>query len=207
MHTSLIEPLPHQITAVYETMLTKQPLRYLLADDPGAGKTIMTGLLIKAMLNASSVLVKPEVAAAASPTPAPVQAMTTMTYADAPAKPNQAVSERGGAAILEPASTTPMPVSSSPSDAPGQVAPTAAGEPQYHRFYGSVKINPRMMALDAGKIMEEVVKHLTTLYGADVQVTLEIQATLPGGAPESTRRTIEENCRTLRFEGYGFEVE
>jgi hypothetical protein len=34
---SLIEPLPHQITAVYETMLGKQPLRYLLSDDPGAG--------------------------------------------------------------------------------------------------------------------------------------------------------------------------
>ncbi len=47
VHTSLIEPLPHQITAVYETMLVKQPLRYLLADDPGSGKTIMTGLLIK----------------------------------------------------------------------------------------------------------------------------------------------------------------
>jgi superfamily II DNA or RNA helicase len=50
VHTSLIEPLPHQITAVYETMLGKQPLRYLLADDPGAGKTIMTGLLIKELL-------------------------------------------------------------------------------------------------------------------------------------------------------------
>jgi SNF2 family DNA or RNA helicase len=50
VHTSLIEPLPHQITAVYETMLAKQPLRYLLADDPGAGKTIMTGLLIKELM-------------------------------------------------------------------------------------------------------------------------------------------------------------
>ena len=50
VHTSLIEPLPHQITAVYETMLTKQPLRYLLADDPGAGKTIMTGLLLKELM-------------------------------------------------------------------------------------------------------------------------------------------------------------
>lgn len=50
VHTSLVEPLPHQITAVYETMLGKQPLRYLLADDPGAGKTIMTGLLIKELL-------------------------------------------------------------------------------------------------------------------------------------------------------------
>jgi SNF2 family DNA or RNA helicase len=50
VHTSRIEPLPHQITAVYETMLARQPLRYLLADDPGAGKTIMTGLLIKELL-------------------------------------------------------------------------------------------------------------------------------------------------------------
>ncbi|GHO82270.1 protein NO VEIN domain-containing protein [Dictyobacter formicarum] len=50
VHTSQVEPLPHQITAVYEAMLTKQPLRYLLADDPGAGKTIMTGLLIKELL-------------------------------------------------------------------------------------------------------------------------------------------------------------
>jgi superfamily II DNA or RNA helicase len=47
VHTSLVEPLPHQITAVYGEMLTRQPLRFLLADDPGAGKTIMAGLLIK----------------------------------------------------------------------------------------------------------------------------------------------------------------
>jgi SNF2 family DNA or RNA helicase len=50
VHTSLVEPLPHQITAVYGEMLTRQPLRFLLADDPGAGKTIMTGLLIKELL-------------------------------------------------------------------------------------------------------------------------------------------------------------
>jgi superfamily II DNA or RNA helicase len=47
VHTSMVEPLPHQITAVYGEMLPRQPLRYLLADDPGAGKTIMTGLLVK----------------------------------------------------------------------------------------------------------------------------------------------------------------
>src|SRR5438270_2228588 len=50
VHTSLVEPLPHQITAVYGEMLTCQPLRFLLADDPGAGKTIMTGLFIKELL-------------------------------------------------------------------------------------------------------------------------------------------------------------
>ena len=50
VHTSVIDPLPHQITAVYETMLSRQPLRFLLADDPGAGKTIMAGLLIKELI-------------------------------------------------------------------------------------------------------------------------------------------------------------
>ena len=47
---SQIEALPHQITAVYGEMLPRQPLRFLLADDPGAGKTIMAGLLIKELL-------------------------------------------------------------------------------------------------------------------------------------------------------------
>ena len=48
--SSDIDPLPHQISAVYEYMLNKQPMRFLLADDPGAGKTIMAGLLIKELI-------------------------------------------------------------------------------------------------------------------------------------------------------------
>src|SRR2546425_135230 len=50
VHTSVVEPLPHQITAVYDSMLPRQPLRFLLADDPGAGKTIMAGLFIKELI-------------------------------------------------------------------------------------------------------------------------------------------------------------
>lgn len=50
VHASSIEALPHQITAVYGEMLPRQPLRFLLADDPGAGKTIMAGLLIKELI-------------------------------------------------------------------------------------------------------------------------------------------------------------
>ena len=50
VHIALVEPLPHQILAVYESMLPRQPLRFLLADDPGAGKTIMAGLLIKELI-------------------------------------------------------------------------------------------------------------------------------------------------------------
>jgi superfamily II DNA or RNA helicase len=50
VHTSNLEALPHQIRAVYGEMLPRQPLRFLLADDPGAGKTIMAGLLIKELI-------------------------------------------------------------------------------------------------------------------------------------------------------------
>lgn len=58
--TSDVDPLPHQLRAVYGEMLPRQPLRYVLADDPGAGKTVMAGLLVKELLlrgDAANVLV------------------------------------------------------------------------------------------------------------------------------------------------------
>lgn len=55
IHTSLVDPLPHQISAVYGEMIPHQPLRFLLADDPGAGKTIMAGLLIKELIARSDL--------------------------------------------------------------------------------------------------------------------------------------------------------
>jgi superfamily II DNA or RNA helicase len=48
--TSDVQPLPHQIRAVYGELLPRTPLRFLLADDPGAGKTIMAGLYVKELL-------------------------------------------------------------------------------------------------------------------------------------------------------------
>ena len=58
--TSDVDPLPHQLRAVYEEMLPRHPLRYVLADDPGAGKTIMAGLLAKELImrgDAANILV------------------------------------------------------------------------------------------------------------------------------------------------------
>lgn len=55
IHTSLVDPLPHQISAVYGEMIPRQPLRFLLADDPGAGKTIMAGLLIRELVARSDL--------------------------------------------------------------------------------------------------------------------------------------------------------
>ncbi|MDO5285214.1 MAG: helicase-related protein [Actinomycetia bacterium] len=54
--TSAVRPLPHQLRAVFSTMLPRSPLRFLLADDPGAGKTIMAGLLIKQLRLREDVL-------------------------------------------------------------------------------------------------------------------------------------------------------
>src|SRR6516165_3612277 len=50
VHTSNVDALPHQITAVYESMLPRQPLRFVLADDPRAGKTIMAGLYMSELI-------------------------------------------------------------------------------------------------------------------------------------------------------------
>jgi hypothetical protein len=50
VNTSNVDPLPHQITAVYESMLPRQPLRFVLADDPGSGKSIMAGLYIRELV-------------------------------------------------------------------------------------------------------------------------------------------------------------
>jgi len=48
--SSAVDPLPHQIRAVYGELLPRTPLRFLLADDPGAGKTIMAGLYAKELI-------------------------------------------------------------------------------------------------------------------------------------------------------------
>lgn len=161
---------------------------------------------IAVTLNNNAVLVKLEVAAAqmaadavpvapASPAQlvAPAQG-TTLIYAEVQEKRTPFVVEPGLSALsrIQVTPATPLPKTNSVSS---------------HRFHGSVKIGPHMMAGDAGKINEEVVKHLTMILGAHVQVTLEIQADIPDGVPNETARTVTENCRTLKFEDFGFEEE
>ncbi|MGI9179582.1 MAG: hypothetical protein ACR2H9_03680 [Longimicrobiaceae bacterium] len=78
---------------------------------------------------------------------------------------------------------------------------------QPQRFHGSVALDPARTARDASRIAEEVLQHLAALVGADVEVTLEIQARVPGGVPDNVVRTVTENCKTLRFVSHGFESE
>ena len=75
------------------------------------------------------------------------------------------------------------------------------------RYHGSVGLNPMTPASSLSKITDEVLQHLTSQLGAEVTITLDIQAYLPNGAPEHIVRTVTENGRTLKFQSHGFEEE
>ena len=90
-----------------------------------------------------------------------------------------------------------------PPDGRGEIEATASAT----RFHGSVALDAARVGRDASRIAEEVISHLVALVGADVSVTLEIEAQIPTGAPDNVVRTVTENSRTLKFSSHGFEKE
>jgi predicted AAA+ superfamily ATPase len=91
---------------------------------------------------------------------------------------------------------------------PGPVAPPARPvEQKPRRFHGTVQLDPTRVGRDAGRIADEVIAHLVGQMGADVTVTLEIEASLPDGASGQLVRTVTENSRTLKFTNHGFEAQ
>jgi hypothetical protein len=74
-------------------------------------------------------------------------------------------------------------------------------------FHGSVKLHAHRIGIEAGSVAEEVVQHLSTLPGAEVEVSLELQVRIPEGVEEDVIRTVTENCNTLKFWSFGFEEE
>ena len=79
------------------------------------------------------------------------------------------------------------------------------GPAQPRRFHGSVDLDSARVGRDASRIADEVLSHLSGLVGAEVRVTLEVEAEIPDGAPENVVRTVTENSRTLKFTTHGFE--
>jgi hypothetical protein len=77
--------------------------------------------------------------------------------------------------------------------------------PVLRRFHGSAKIDATRLSRDVDLIASSVVQHLAGLLDAKVTITLEIEAEIPSGAPDNVVRTVTENCRTLKFENQGFE--
>ncbi len=77
--------------------------------------------------------------------------------------------------------------------------------PALRRFHGSAKIDATRLSRDVDVIASSVVQHLAGLLDAKVTITVEIEADIPSGAPDNVVRTVTENCRTLKFETSGFE--
>ncbi|MDR1011650.1 MAG: DUF499 domain-containing protein [Opitutaceae bacterium] len=103
-------------------------------------------------------------------------------------------------------STSPAPAGSGGAGASGAggTSPVPPQPAVMRRFYGVVKLDPTRMNRDAGVISQEVVQHLVALLGANVEVQLDVQATLPEGFKPETIRTIRENCQTLKFGQHEF---
>jgi hypothetical protein len=101
-----------------------------------------------------------------------------------------------------PSGTTPTPaIAGTPT-----TGSTPSEPPKPKRFHGTVQLNdPQRVGRDAGEIAKEVISHLAGIIGADVKVTIEIDAFIPSGATEQVVRTVTENCRTLKFTSQGFE--
>jgi predicted AAA+ superfamily ATPase len=138
----------------------------------------------------SGVLVKPDVA---------------QRQLEANAREERTVvsSEKVAANPVTPHSS-PLTSHSSPRT-PHTTPSTPPAKPTLRRFYGTVHLDPNRVGRDAGRIAEEVIAHLIGQPGAQVTVTLEIEARLPDGFPDNIVRIVIENGRTLKFRNCEFE--
>lgn len=97
--------------------------------------------------------------------------------------------------------TTSIP----PDGTSPNVPQAAVAKPK--RFHGTAVLDATRVGRDASRIAEEVISHLAGLVGANVTVTIEVDAEIPEGAPDHVVRTVTENSRTLKFTSHGFEKE
>lgn len=113
--------------------------------------------------------------------------------------------EQPSKSLDRPGTVPGEPTPSGEGPEPGDAKPEESARPK--RFHGSVKLDAMRPGRDAGKIAEEVITHLSGLVGAEVTLTLEMEAVIPDGAPENVVRIVTENARTLKFDSHGFEDE
>jgi hypothetical protein len=144
----------------------------------GEYRGLRAGEVTSVVLDAASVIVKPEVAAAhiASRQPA---------GAGSPSAGAGGVASAGAGT----GTSTPPPVE------------------VVRRFHGVADLDPLRVNKEVGDIVEHVLQHLAGLPNADIEVTLEIQADVAEGVPDNVVRTVTENARTLKFRDHGFEKE
>ena len=150
---------------------------------------LRTGEMVSiADAQSSGLLVKPGVARLQ------IDADSAVSEAGRVAKPGEEATTGGtGSTTTDPGRPVRPPV------------PPVAAQPR--RFHGTANLDSARAGRDASRIADEVISHLVGLVGAEVTVTIEIAATVPGGVPDNVVRTVTENSRTLKFTSQGFEVE
>lgn len=167
--------------------------------DASTGRFIglIAGTLARVTLDNQSVVVRPEIAAKQLEADA---ATTEAAQRGAPTNYQSPGGGNGPLAIHDDQRVTPETDESS-----GKTPASPPARRELRRFHGSVSLDPVRLSGDAGKVAEAIVQHLAGLMGANVRVTLEIEAEMPAGFPESVIRTVSENSRTLKFTDQGFE--
>lgn len=151
---------------------------------------LISGAAVRVLTDGQAMVVKPDIAAQ--------QLEAERKASEAAARHSeQGTSEAEGA---ESGSTT-----DEGSQPPGTGSLPPVQTPVYRRFHGSVRLDSLRVGRDAGRIADEVIQHLAGLVGSNVEVNLEIQASIPDGVSDKTVRDVTENCRTLGFGTYGFE--
>lgn len=143
---------------------------------------LRAGQQVSVESDSSGLLVKPTIARAQLD-----QERTRTSSPDRPDEPDTPRPSEGSDLTITPASPPP------------------AKRPR--RFHGSVSLDATRAGRDASRIADEIIAHLSGIVGANVTVTLEIDAHIPDGAPDQLVRTVTENARTLKFTTQGFEAE
>jgi predicted AAA+ superfamily ATPase len=120
----------------------------------------------------------------------------------------QLEAERAAASLTPGTQTAGSAPTSSPSGSLERPTGTPGAAPaRPKRFHATVTLDPTRVGRDASRVADEVITHLCGLVGAQVKVTLEIEAEVPSGVPDNVVRTVTENSRTLKFDTHGFETE
>ena len=125
---------------------------------------------------------------------------------DNQAKAEQQGQNPGGYTYQEfPISDGASEVHDGGSTLPGSGTTTPIAPENDTRFFMSVKLDNTRVIRELQKYLDEVITHLSTVDGCDVELSLEVSAHAADGFPQGTVRTVSENCRTLRVENFGFE--
>ena len=175
-----------------------------VAQDQAEGPTFDVPAAAAVYVDAASVLVRPEAARAQLEAERARSAEASGTGAEAATLAGMSGARTGtgtGLAGSGEASGRPLP-----ADGTGPVGRPVEPPPP-RRFFGTVRLDPDRAGRDMSTVAEEVLQHLPTLPGAEVEVSVEISAKVPAGVDRTVRRIVEENCRTLRFRSHGFEEE